>query len=156
MGREYAWLAFVPFARDYFQGELAGPIALKNKKIQNPGIWNLILPIIFSAVYGILIVVLIVGFAAGILTAETAGSAAALAGTLFGVIISYIALIVFAVAYSAVYMVLRILINRQIYAKYTTENMAVIHAVLSSVVPLYEALCTFVLRNREFRTESAE
>ena len=24
MGREHAWLAFVPFARDYFHGELAG------------------------------------------------------------------------------------------------------------------------------------
>ena len=28
MGREHAWLAFVPFARDYFHGELAGEIHL--------------------------------------------------------------------------------------------------------------------------------
>ena len=38
MGKEYPWLAFIPYARDYFQGELAGPIKLKNKEIKNPGI----------------------------------------------------------------------------------------------------------------------
>ena len=35
MGKEYPWLAFIPYARDYFQGELAGPIKLKNKEIKN-------------------------------------------------------------------------------------------------------------------------
>ena len=53
MGREYAWLAFIPFARDYFHGELAGEILLKNKSIKNPGIWKLVLPIIYSAVAGV-------------------------------------------------------------------------------------------------------
>ena len=50
MGREYAWLAFIPFARDYFHGELAGAIPLKSRKIKNPGIWNLVLPIIYTNV----------------------------------------------------------------------------------------------------------
>ena len=61
MGKAHPWMAFVPFARDYFQGELAGPIRLKNKEIRNPGIWNLVLPIIFSAVTGVLTTVMIVG-----------------------------------------------------------------------------------------------
>lgn len=156
IGKQYAWLAFIPFARDYFQGELAGPIELKNKKIRNPGIWNLVLPIIFNAVFGILITILIVGITAGLLTAETAGSAGALAGTLFGSIIFYVAIIVLTIAYSAVYLVLTILINRQIFARFTTDNMSIVHAVLASVIPLYEAICTFVLRNRDFRAESAE
>ena len=121
MGKAHTWMAFVPFARDYFQGELAGPIRLKNKEIRNPGIWNLVLPIIFSAVTGVLTTVMIV-----------------------------VALIVFSVVYSAVYMVLKILINRQIFAAFTTDNMSVVHAVLSSVIPLYEAFCTFVFRNKEF------
>ena len=29
MGKEYPWLAFIPYARDYFQGELAGEIRLE-------------------------------------------------------------------------------------------------------------------------------
>ena len=60
MGREHAWLAFVPFARDYFHGELAGEIHLKNKSIRNPGIWKLVLPIIYGAVAGVLMVFLFV------------------------------------------------------------------------------------------------
>ena len=65
MGKAHTWMAFVPFARDYFQGELAGPIRLKNKEIRNPGIWNLVLPIIFSAVTGVLTTVMIVGTVMG-------------------------------------------------------------------------------------------
>ena len=38
-GMDYPWLACVPFARAYLQGELGGEIVLKDKKIQNPGIW---------------------------------------------------------------------------------------------------------------------
>ena len=150
MGKAHPWMAFVPFARDYFQGELAGPIRLKNKEIRNPGIWNLVLPIIFSALTGVLTTVMIVGAVAGLLVSETAWSAGALTGTLMGLIMFYLALIVFSVAYSAVYMVLRILINRQIFAAFTTDNMAVVHAVLSSVIPLYEAIGTFAFRNKEF------
>ena len=140
MGKAHTWMAFVPFARDYFQGEL----------IRNPGIWNLVLPIIFSAVTGVLTTVMIVGTVMGLLASETMWSAGALAGTLMSLIMFYVALIVFSVVYSAVYMVLKILINRQIFAVFTTDNMSVVHAVLSSVIPLYEAFCTFVFRNKEF------
>ena len=137
MGKAHPWMAFVPFARDYFQGELAGPIRLKNKEIRNPGIWNLVLPIIFSAVTGVLTTVMIVGTVMGLLAADTMWSAGALAGTVMSLIMFYLALIVFSVLYSAVYMVLKILINRQIFAAFTTDNMSVVHAVLSSVIPLY-------------------
>ena len=150
MGKAHPWMAFVPFARDYFQGELAGPIRLKNKEIRNPGIWNLVLPIIFSAVTGVLTTVMIVGTVMGLLAADTMWSAGALAGTVMSLIMFYVALIVFSVVYSAVYMVLKILINRQIFAAFTTDNMSVVHAVLSSVIPLYEVFCTFVFRNKEF------
>ena len=44
-GMDYPWLAYVPFARAYLQGELGGEIVLKDKKIQNPGIWLLADPV---------------------------------------------------------------------------------------------------------------
>ena len=34
-GMDYPWLAFVPFARTYLQGELGGTVHLKNKQIKN-------------------------------------------------------------------------------------------------------------------------
>ena len=53
-GMDYPWLAFVPFARTYLQGELGGTVHLKNKQIKNPGIWLIVLPIISSIVTGLL------------------------------------------------------------------------------------------------------
>lgn len=151
MGREYAWLAFIPFARDYFHGNLADEIPLKNKSIKNPGIWKLVIPIIYSAVAGVLILFLIVA-------AVGAGAASGLNGGAFSgmmvfsttLIVLYILVIILAVVYSAVYSVLRILIDIQIYERFTTRNMAVVHSVLSGIIPLYEAICFFVMRNKPF------
>lgn len=151
MGREHAWLAFIPFARDYFHGDLADEIPLKNKSIKNPGIWKLVMPIIYGAVVGVLLVFLIVA-------AVGTGAAAGINGGAFGgvmvfsatLIVLYILIIVLAVVYSAAYSVLRILIDIQIYEKFTTRNMAVVHSVLSGIIPLYEAICFFVMRNKPF------
>ena len=151
MGREHAWLAFVPFARDYFHGELAGEIHLKNKSIRNPGIWKLVLPIIYGAVAGVLMVFLFVAAlgagAVSTLNGSQMGGVMAFSTTL---IVLYILILVLVVAYSAVYSVLRILIDIQIYEKFTTRNMAVVHSVLSGLIPLYEAICFFVMRNKTF------
>ena len=53
IGYSIPWLAFIPFARDYMQGELAGEISLKTKKIKNPGVWNLVVPIISGVIFWI-------------------------------------------------------------------------------------------------------
>lgn len=148
MGKEYPWLAFIPYARDYFQGELAGPIKLKNKEIKNPGIWNLVIPIISSVlagVFGVLIILVTgVGAAAQISGAGGAGIALLL------MIMLYTLLIVAVIAVQAAQMALKVLINKQILERFTAGNMGLVHAVLMIVVPLYEALCFFVMRKRDF------
>ena len=148
MGKEYPWLAFIPYARDYFQGELAGPIKLKNKEIKNPGIWNLVIPIISSVlagVFGVLIILVAgVGAAAQIAGAGGAGIALLL------MIMLYTLLIVAVIAVQAAQMALKVLINKQILERFTAGNMGLVHAVLMIVVPLYEALCFFVMRKRDF------
>ena len=53
MGKKDAWMAFVPFARTYYHGNMAGPIRLKNTTIKNPGLWKLLFPIIYSGAIGI-------------------------------------------------------------------------------------------------------
>lgn len=150
MGKERAWLAFIPFARDYYHGNLAGEIPLKNRKIKNPGIWYLILPIIFNAVLGVIMGILIVGAVIGVIAVEGTGNTGLAAGSLMGILVLYAVLLVLTLVYSAVYMALRILINKQIFANFTTGNMAVVHAVLSAAVPLYEAICFFVMRKKDF------
>ena len=150
MGREYAWLAFIPFARDYFHGELAGAIPLKSRKIKNPGIWNLVLPIIYNAIAGILIVIVVIaGIGAGVASEMNRGvtGISAFISALIGV---YVLILILAVAYTAIHSVLRVLIDIQIYERFTSRNMAVVHSVLSAILPLYESICFFVMRNRDF------
>ena len=148
MGKEYPWLAFIPYARDYFQGELAGPIKLKNKEIKNPGIWNLIIPIISSVLAGAftVLIILVTGVGAA---AQISGAGGAGIALLF-VIMLYTLLIVAVIAAQAAQMALKVLINKQILERFTTGNMGLVHAVLMIVVPLYEALCFFVMRKRDF------
>ena len=71
-------------------------------------------------------------------------------GAVTGIIIVTVIVIVFFTVYNAVYSVLRILVNRQIYEKFTTPGMAVAHAVLGVLLPLYESICLFVMRNRPY------
>ena len=52
-GMNYPWLAFIPYARTYFQGELCGTLYFKKKEIRNPGIWILVIPIVSNFVTGI-------------------------------------------------------------------------------------------------------
>lgn len=148
MGKEYPWLAFIPYARDYFQGELAGPIKLKNKEIKNPGIWNLVIPIISSVLAGVfgVLIILVTGVGAA---AQISGAGGAGIALLF-VIMLYTLLIVAVIAAQAAQMALKVLINKQILERFTTGNMGLVHAVLMIVVPLYEALCFFVMRKRDF------
>lgn len=147
LGKKYLWLAFIPYARDYFHGQLAGEIRLKNQIIKNPGLWKLLFPIICSVVLTIFFAVLTMIFGIG----ASVGMGSAVSGIfIIALIIAYVVLAVIAVLFSAVIMVLNILVNIQIFAMFTTYNMAVVHAVLSQIIPLYEPVCMFVMRSRPF------
>ena len=105
-GMDYPWLAFVPFARTYLQGELGGTVHLKNKQIKNPGIWLIVLPFISSIVTGILYVVIWVVLGFGVVFSSYGGFSF---GAVTGIIIVTVIVIVFFTVYNAVYSVLRIL-----------------------------------------------
>ncbi len=147
MGKQYPWLAFIPFARDYFQGELAGEITLKNKKIKNPGIWNLVLPIAGSVLSGIFMVFVLLVGSIGMIV----GGAGGVGVMLTLILLMYIFSIILLIAVNVVRCVLLVLIDKQIFERFTTDNMSLVHSVASRFVPLYEAFCFFVMRDKEFR-----
>ena len=156
-GMDYPWLAFVPFARTYLQGELAGSITLKNKTVKNPGIWYLALPFIFSAVGTVFYIILIgvMGVSTFMAIANVSSgngtSAASIGvGSIIGFIVCLLLFVIVAVIYEAVYKVLAILINHQILMRFTTKNMSIAHAVLCATIPLYESICLFIMRNKDY------
>ena len=150
-GRANPWLAFIPFARNYLHGEMAGVIGLKTRPVRNPGIWKLILPIIASVVFSVFYTIIlgVIGVGTAFSYNSYYGSAMSV-GTIMLAIVFCLIFMIAAVLYQGVYMVLCVLINIQIYGRFTSRNMAVAHAVLSAVVPLYESVCLFVMRNKDF------
>lgn len=153
-GKTNSWMAFIPFARTYFQGELSGSITLKKKQIKSPGVWMIVVPII----YGVVVWVMYAIFAMLIIasTFSTAASQGHYSSqdieTATGMIVIMIVFIlIFALittVFTAVMKVLRVLVNRQIYDRYTVTNMAVLHAVLGTIIPFYESVCLFIFGRR--------
>ena len=159
-GMDSPWLAFIPFARTYLHGELGGNITLKSKTVKNPGIWFLALPFIAGAVNFIFyLLIIIVGFGTAFSSifdfrsfedySYSYGPQVS-SGAILGILVLAIIWVVVLVVYEAIYKVFGVLVNHQILEKFTTKNMSVAHAVLCSVIPLYESICLFVMRNKDF------
>ena len=153
MGKSYPWLAFIPFARDYLHGELAEEIVLKNKSIKNPGIWKLVMPIISGVIFSVFYIVFLgaVGFSAFLeVGAQHSQNPSVGAGTILTILVIILIWTIVTVLYEAVHKVLSVLIDFQIFRRFTSRNMAVAHGVLSVIVPFYEAFCLFFMRNKPF------
>ena len=138
-GNANPWMAWVPFARSYLQGDLAGSMPLKKRRLQSPGLWKVLIPLIGTAViaglYFLFIVVAGIGTALSYSTGMGAGSL-----TLIWVIVFL--LIIAVVALQAIEAVLDVLVNFHIYHRLTSHNMAIIHSVLGIFIPMYEAICS--------------
>lgn len=147
-GAEYPWLAFIPFARTYLQGELGGDILLKKKSIRTPGIWLVILPIIEGVAVFIfyLLVVGIIGFGT-YSTMNYYGSGAGMIVTLILVMLGFILIMI---VFGAALQVLRVLVNHQILERFTSRNMSIVHAILMGIVPLYEPICFLIMSRRPY------
>lgn len=155
-GMDYPWLAFIPFARAYLQGELAGSIQLKSKNIKNPGIWLLALPFIGGAMNFIFYILFwLVGFASvfagGFLSSSYEKSSSAGVAAIWGILIVGMIWVAVMVVYGGIYKVFGVLVNHQILERFTTKNVSIAHAVLGKLVPLYESICFFAMRNKEFQ-----
>ena len=148
-GKNNCWMAFVPFARTYFQGELGGPITLKKKTMKNPGIWLIIVPIVGGVIaavgYFIFFMVIMVN---AILASEHQPIENVAIGTVSGIIVFLVIASLVAVAYQALIHVLYVLVNHQIYERYTSKTMAIVHAILGTLIPLYQSICMFVFGRR--------
>lgn len=146
-GDENAWLAFVPFARKYQQGELAGEIQLKTRSIRKTGVWVVGLPIAWSVLsyiigilFGISIIAKTIHY--GILGYSSYD------GQSIGVVVFLLNFMLIAAVYKIFYKILLILVNTKILSGYTKGNMPLIHSIFAAFVPLYEAICFFVISRK--------
>lgn len=157
-GEENAWLSFIPFARKYQQGELAGEILLKNKSISRPGIWFVGLPIawgILSYIIGMIFSISIVGkvIRYGIMGYSAYDS---MDSGIIGIVGFFLFFIALAMVYKIIYKILLILIDVKILSRYTSGNMPIVHSVFAAFVPLYEAICFFAISRRVAKENEAK
>lgn len=158
-GMNYPWLAFIPYARTYFQGELCGTLHFGRRDLKNPGLWLLVIPVVGNLVMGVFMIFIWGGAALQVsnLVFQTYDYSAVYrqyqggtsgAGMLL-VVIGLVMLVLLSVAVSAVTGALQILVNRQIYGRYTPDNYALLHGVLGFFIPLYTSIYFFLIRSRE-------
>ena len=144
-GKNNCWLAFIPFARAYFQGELSGEIRFKKKSLKTPGLWLVLIPIIGGVLAVIGYVMFMIVMVSGAISANSIYNPA---GMISGFLVFFVIALVVMILYQAVIHVLYVLVNHQIYERYTSKNMAIIHAILGVLLPLYEPICLFVFGRR--------
>lgn len=155
-GKTNSWLAFIPFARTYFHGELSGEIPLKKRSIKSPGVWLLIVPIIYGVIFAVMYFFMIISILISAISAESRMRDymgyhvpdSEMSGLLMVFVVFLVFVIIISVIYAAIKGGLEILINRQIYERYTTVNMATLHAVFSMIIPFYESVCMFIFGRR--------
>lgn len=147
-GAEYPWLAFVPFARTYLQGELGGDILLKKKYIRNPGIWLIVLPVIEGiAVFVFYLLIFgIIGFSA-FSSMNYYGPGA---GTIVLLVVMFLLFLLVMIGFAGMIQVLKILVNHQILERFTTRNMSIVHAVLMGMIPMYEPVCLLIMSRKPY------
>ena len=156
MGKDLPWLAWIPYARAYLHGDLAGSITLKRKTITHPGIWLIVIPLAGGIVFLIWYFVFIFATAMSMIWYQDffLNPDSLPTGMIISIIISSVFMVLAMLGYQAIFYSLKILVNNKIFGKFTTSNMAIVHSVLAIFIPMYETICLFVMRNKEFYTDS--
>ena len=133
--------------RDLIFREILQAVCFKEKKTSESGTLESLIPLIGTAViaglYFLFIVVAGIGTALSYSTGMGAGSL-----TLIWVIVFL--LIIAVVALQAIEAVLDVLVNFHIYHRLTSHNMAIIHSVLGIFIPMYEAICLFIMSKKPY------
>ena len=149
-GNANPWMAWHCLRDLIFREILQAVCLLKKRRLQSPGLWKVLIPLIGTAViaglYFLFIVVAGIGTALSYSTGMGAGSL-----TLIWVIVFL--LIIAVVALQAIEAVLDVLVNFHIYHRLTSHNMAIIHSVLGIFIPMYEAICLFIMSKKPYNPE---
>lgn len=149
------WLAFIPVASNYLQGELAGPVKLGKREFKRPGLWTLLVPILSGAVLSVFLVVMIAAVIIPAVIAEANGAdPEAIMMTMF--IVFYILFIVVAVVISALEQVVFGVARFYTHLRYNDTGKALVHMILGMMIPLYQPIYYFVLGRRQPKAETPE
>ena len=153
-GLTNTWLAFIPYARLYFQGLIAGEVPVFGKKIKNTGLFILIYQIITGTIVGGITTAIIYTTMFNVWSARGEAPFGIAAQQNFTIML-YMGSMLLGFLTNIIAGI-RAIMNYQIYKSVVRTNTAIFHTVLSVLIPLYETICLFALRNKPFLEENEE
>lgn len=151
LGMKNGWLAFIPIAWQFLQGELAGEISIGGRTVKNPGIWTLLLPFFTSLILVpfCFIYAIIVGRLFDVLDRIPEHGLYGLSGPYLFLYLFMAIFIIFIIIIKAVQKVVYGLVRFKTYVNFMDDSLALIHAVFGLFIPLYYQIVYFVLRNKK-------
>ena len=132
-GKQNGWLGFIPIAVRYQLGVVSGGLIFGKKRMKNPGVWMVVVPIItnivFYVVYFGMIMFVIYGSATSTLSSASAE------GLVLGLIITMIFAFLFLFAGSAIYSIIHLMSLYKIFTAHYPGSRSVYYILLSMFVP---------------------
>ena len=140
------WLAFIPIASNYLEGDLAGTaIPVGKKTMNNPALWMLLAPIIVSVVMTIGYISFLLFGAIFVMVAAASDSVGLL---MLGMMAAILVFMLVVVAATAALYAVQGLVRVNIYKKYTDDSVALVHMLLGMFIPLYSNIYFAILGKR--------
>ena len=137
------WMAFVPYARSYLRGELSGSIKAGKFTMKKPGIWLIVVPVVFYTLFFIFYFAMIFGTILNIAINEH--NPEAVLSMLLPLIVGIVIFVLLATAGSTAIYLLNAIVNYQIHRKYRDESLSLLHMVLGLFIPLYQPIYFYIL-----------
>jgi len=147
-GLENGWLGFIPYARDYQLGLIAGDIEIGDKKITNTGLWLVLAPIIYGFVVFIGWLIVFIPYFVSLISIMDNDAPEAIIGPITYLMIAMtIFTLVIIVAQVFLYLVL-FLAKHKIFTQYVTGQKPVFYLIISMFVPFAFPILLFMLSKR--------
>jgi len=155
-GLENGWLGFIPVAHKYQFGKIAGEIEFGNKKIENAGIWLIILPIIYSTVFFIGYIIALIPFIFSMMSLGNDPSSEEVMGPIIGLMIAiFIFMLVIIVGQVFLYL-FKYLALHKIFSHYNSGQKPVFYLIIAIFIPLAESILMYKQSKQPFLPKPAE
>ena len=151
-GLQNGWLGFIPCANNYQLGMIAGEIELGNKRIKNPGLWLLLLPIIYGIVFTIGYFAMMIPYFISIFSLGSNPMPEEVIGPVTALMFALMIFVLIMLFAQVILYLFRYLALHRIFSHYSTGQKPVFYMIIAMFVPLAESILLFMHSKRPLLT----
>jgi len=147
-GLDNGWLGFIPIAHKYQLGKVAGTIEYGNKKVKNVGLWLILAPMIYGAVFTIGYVISLFPFIFSMVALGNDPAPEAVIAPMMTFISIFTIFILIMVVAQVFVMLFKYLALHKIFSDYNRGQKPVYYLILAMFIPLAESILLFKNSNK--------